>query len=288
MADIRLSIDSAQIVVPDNLPLHDALTRTTHMGIGAHHDDLEIMAIDGILRCFQRQDRWFTGVVMTDGRGSSRTGTYQDYDDDAIQIVRTQEQIKAATVGEYGAQVMLDFPSARVKDPDDRSPVDDLRTVLAIARPEVVYTHNLTDKHTTHVGVAARTIEAIRTLPRDQRPRRVVGCEVWRDLDWLTLPDKVVFDVSAQENLQMALVNVFDSQISGGKRYDLATMGRRRAHATFHESHDSDTATGLVFGMDLTPLIVDDTLSVLDYASAYVERFMQDVRQRILRVTKSK
>ncbi len=37
--------------------------------------------------------------------------------------------------------------------------------------------------------------------------------------------DKVAFDLSAQENLQMALLGVFDSQISGGKRYDLATMG---------------------------------------------------------------
>ncbi|MCK5428285.1 MAG: hypothetical protein KAI94_02380, partial [Anaerolineales bacterium] len=60
-------LDTAEIFVPDNLPPEEALARTTHMAIGAHQDDLEIMAIDGILQCFQRKDRWFTGVVATNG-----------------------------------------------------------------------------------------------------------------------------------------------------------------------------------------------------------------------------
>ncbi|MFW5708846.1 MAG: PIG-L deacetylase family protein [Chloroflexota bacterium] len=285
MEDINFSIESAQVVVPDSLPPGEALARTTHMGIGAHQDDLEIMAIDGILRCFQRSDRWFTGVVVTNGRGSARIGLYEQYTDDDMQAVRTREQIKAAIVGEYSAQVMLDFPSSRLKDPSDKGPVDDLTQLLSLAQPEVVYTHNLADKHTTHIGVVTRTIQAIRGLPPEKRPRYVYGCEVWRDLDWLTLADKVVFDVSEHEALQMALVGLFDSQISGGKRYDLATMGRRRAHATYHESHDSDAATGLVFGMDLTPLAHDETLDILEYATGYLKRFMDDVRQRIQSVT---
>jgi len=60
---------------------------------------------------------------------------------------------------------------------------------------------------------------------------------VWRDLDWLVDSDKAPFDVSEHENLQAALLGVFDSQIAGGKRYDLASMGRRRANATYFESH---------------------------------------------------
>ena len=67
---------------------------------------------------------------------------------------------------------------------------------------------------------------------------------MWRDLDWLMDADKVVFDVSAHENLQAALLGVFDSQICGGKRYDLATMGRRRANATYFASHGVDVSTG--------------------------------------------
>ena len=53
----------------------------------------------------------------------------------------------------------------------------------------------------------------------------------------------------------MSLLGVFDSQVCGGKRYDLATMGRRRANATYLASHGVDESTSLIFGMDLTPLM---------------------------------
>ena len=69
--------------------------------------------------------------------------------------------------------------------------------------------------------------------------------------------DKVVFDCSAHESLQAALLGVFDSQICGGKRYDLATMGRRKANATYFESHGVDEAQQLAYAMDLTPLVAD-------------------------------
>ena len=85
--------------------------------------------------------------------------------------------------------------------------------------------------------------------------------------------DKVVFDVSAHENLQAALLGVFDSQICGGKRYDLATLGRQKAHATYYASHGVDEATGFTFGMDLTPLIVDPAKDVASYVQEFVERF---------------
>jgi hypothetical protein len=111
------------------------------------------------------------------------------------------------------------------------------------------------------------------------------GCEVWRDLDWMLDEDKVAFDCSVQENLQMALVGVFDSQVTGGKRYDLATMGRRRAHATYHTSHDTDVATGLVFAMDLTPLVEGVDKDISAYVQGYIERFAEDVRQRLNSVT---
>jgi len=63
---MKLSQMSAEIFVPDQLPLQEALSRTTHLGVGAHHDDLEFMAAHGILECFARADRWFTGVVVSD------------------------------------------------------------------------------------------------------------------------------------------------------------------------------------------------------------------------------
>ena len=139
---------------------------------------------------------------MTDGRGSPRIGLYEKYTDDEMHAVRIQEQKKAAAVGEYAAQILLDYPSRMVKNPADMGPVEDLLAVLQAARPKFVFTHNLADKHDTHVSVALRLIAAIRRLPKPERPEHLYGCEVWRDLDWLSDLDKVVFDLTAHENLQ--------------------------------------------------------------------------------------
>jgi LmbE family N-acetylglucosaminyl deacetylase len=281
---MKLSLDSAEIFVPDGLPAEAALARTTHLAVAAHQDDLEIMAVDGILRCFQRPDRWFCGVVVTNGSGSPRAGLYQDYTDAEMQIVRRQEQKKAAVVGEYGALVLLDHPSAALKDASDDAPARDLLQLLAAARPQVVYTHNPADRHDTHVATALRVVTAIRRLPPGERPGRLYGCEVWRDLDWLADGDKVAFDLSAHENLQAALLSVFDSQIGGGKRYDLATMGRRRANATYFSAHDTDTASAMSFALDLTPLIQGPECDEQDFIQAAIDRFALEVRERIERL----
>lgn len=274
-------LDTAQIYVPDDLTPQEALSRTTHLAIGAHQDDLEIMAIDGILQCFQRQDRWFTGVVVTNGSGSPRDGLYAEYTNEAMRAIRVVEQKKAALLGDYAAQVLLDYPSSAVKDSGNPDVLADLSLILRTAKPEIVYTHNLADKHDTHVGVALKVIQAIRALPETGRPKHVYGCEVWRDLDWMVDTDKVAFDVSAQESLQLALLGVFDSQISGGKRYDLATMGRRRANATYFASHATDIATGMAFAMDLTPLIQNPSMDIVEYVQEHIDRFTSDVKGRL-------
>jgi LmbE family N-acetylglucosaminyl deacetylase len=281
---MKLGLDTAQVYVPDGLPPEEALARTTHLAVSAHQDDLEIMAIDGVLRCFQRNDRWFTGVVMTNGAGSPRDDLYRDYTDEAMRAVRAREQKKAAFVGEYAAQVLLDYPSAAIKKAGEPGPVADLVTVLEAVRPEVVYTHNVADKHPTHVAVALRVIEAARRLPAGSRPKRLYGCEVWRDLNWMRDEDKVRFDTSAHESLQTSLLGVFDSQICGGKRYDLATMGRRKANATYFESHAVDVASGLVFAMDLTPLLEDPERDVVAHVQGFIDGFAKEVLATIASV----
>ena len=272
---------TAELFIPDGTAAEVALARTTHLAVAAHPDDIEIMAADGILRCFRRRDRWFTGVIVTDGSGSPRTGLYADYSDAAMRAVRRKEQEKAAVLGEYSAQLFLDYPSAAVKGERRAEVVEDLVALLEAAQPEIIYTHNLADKHATHVAVALRLIEALRRLPAEKRPRHLYGCEVWRDLDWMCDEDKVALDVSAHENLQMALLGLFDSQIAGGKRYDLATMGRRRAHATYFASHDVDAATGLTFAMELTPLIEDPTLSIEAFVLDFIRRFADEVSRQL-------
>jgi LmbE family N-acetylglucosaminyl deacetylase len=271
--------------VPDGLPVDEALSRTTHLCLAAHQDDIEIMAAAPILACFQQPDQWFTGVVVTDGRGSPRDGIYKDYDDEEMRLVRFKEQRKAAFIGEYAAQIMLDYPSKIIKDASQPDPVSDLVKILQATRPKEVYTHNLADKHDTHVGVALRVIAAIRQLPREERPEKLYGCEVWRDLDWLVDSDKVGFDTSEHESLQAALVGVFDSQIAGGKRYDLATMGRRKANATYFQSHGVDTSLGVSYTMDLTPLVADADLDPAAFTQTFIQRFAEDVAARFQRMS---
>jgi LmbE family N-acetylglucosaminyl deacetylase len=278
---MKLSLQTADVYVPDHVDQASALSRTTHLGIAAHQDDLEIMAADGVLACFQQPDRWFTGVVVTDGAGSPRNGLYRDFTDDEMREVRRTEQKKAADIGEYAAVVLLDHPGPVVRNAADGRPVNDLVELLRASRPTVVYTHNLADKHDTHVAVALRAITAIRRLPAADRPSRLYGCEVWRDLDWVPDDEKVIFDVSANESLRASLVGVFDSQISGGKRYDLATEGRRRAHATYAASHGTDDATACIYALDLTPLVSDDSLDPAAFMRGVLERFREDVERRI-------
>ena len=198
-----------------------------------------------------------------------------------MQEVRRLEQKKAAFVGEYSAVAFLNHPSSVVKSPNNPAAKNDLKSIITAAHPEVIYTHNLADKHDTHIGVTLRTIEAIRELSKDQRPKKLYGCEVWRDLDWLADSDKVLFRLDAHENIANSLVGVFDSQIAGGKRYDLATQGRRRAHATYYQSHSVDAAQLVNFGIDLTPLIEDDKLDPVEFVVAFIRRFSEDVSARV-------
>jgi LmbE family N-acetylglucosaminyl deacetylase len=281
---MRFSLPTAELYVPDGTADDLALSRTTHMAIGAHADDLEIMAFHGIQACYQDPQNWFLGVVVTDGGGSARDGAFARFSDDEMKQVRRVEQKRAADLGAYGACVLLDFPSAAVKAHRDARTVADLAALLEATRPAIVYTHNFADKHDTHVAVALKTLAAIRSLAPEFRPRKLYGCEVWRDLDWLPDPLKVALDVGANEELQRRLLEVFASQIGGGKRYDLATLGRRKAHATYHESHGTDVATGLTFAMDLTPLVEEPTSDPALFVQGLLNTFSEDVLNRVARL----
>ena len=279
---MKFSHPSADIYLPDPTVTPDAaLARTTHLCVAAHQDDIEIMAYHGIAECFGQTDKWFSGVVVTNGAGSPRSGIYGNYTDAQMQAVRFQEQRKAALVGEYSIQLQLAHPSSAVKDRTHAAVQSDLLAIFTAANAEVVYLHQPADKHDTHIGVLAHSLAALRQLPAERRPKRVLGCEVWRDLDWMIDSDKQVLDAGRFPNLAMALVGVFDSQITGGKRYDLATAGRRVAHATYHTSHATDQYQGISWAMDLTPLVENPELSLADYTLGYVDRLKQDIAARL-------
>jgi LmbE family N-acetylglucosaminyl deacetylase len=274
----------ADVFVPDGASVDMALARTTHLGLAAHADDLEFFAWPGIDACFGRTDQWFTGIIVTDGAGSPRSGHYARYNAAEMIEVRRIEQRAAAVLGEYSVVVQLAHSSAAIKDPANSTPVEEIAHLLMRMQPQAVYLHNPADRHDTHVAVFLRSVAALRALPTTNRPARVYGCEGWRDLDWLVGPDKIALAAGNRPHIQAALAGAFDSQIAGGKRYDLAVQGRRLAHATFHDSHATDRETGLTFAMDLTPLIQDDALDPVTFTLGYVERLAADVRARLERL----
>ncbi len=274
-ADIHVP---AQVSAPD-----EALARVTHLCVAAHQDDIEIMAHAGICDCLGTPGKAFGGVVVTNGAGSPRGGPYARLTDDQMQDARREEQRRAAEMGGYAIQLQLAHPSADVKAPGHAGVAADLRAIFSGCRPEVVYLHNPADKHDTHIAVLLRCLEALRALPPGQRPPRVLGCEVWRDLDWLVDSDKVALDSGRHPELARALLAVFDSQVSGGKRYDLAALGRREAHATFHTSHATDRMAGITWAMDLTPLVQNPSIPIEDFVAAHLERFRKDVAGRLAR-----
>jgi LmbE family N-acetylglucosaminyl deacetylase len=248
--------------------------KITRLCIAAHQDDVELLAYSPILDCYNNPDQAFVAVVTADGAGSARTGIYKDYTDEQMAQVRIKEQKQAADVGQYLELHLLKYPSSKIKDPKDTDIVNDYIKILKDTQPEIVYTHNLADKHPTHLGVVTKVIKAIRSLDKNIRPKTLYGVEVWRDLDWLDDKTKVL----------LALLGVFDSQIAGGKRYDLAAEGRRLANATFFESHSVDQYTKLNYAVDLTPLIKDDNLDITDYILSFIDQFKNNVKSALKNV----
>ena len=275
--------DGADCFIPDGVSIDAALARTTHLGVGAHQDDLEIMAFHGIAACFPSGDRWFTGLTCTDGTGGLRAGAYRDASAHALRGVRRSEQRAAAVIGRYGAMVQLDYPSDDLRSGVYQPLVNDLRQLLLAAMPEVLYTHSLADRHATHLAVALHVIRALRELPQAQQPRHVYGCEVWGSLDWLVDNDKVVLDVSGREHLANALIGLYDSQIDSAKRYDRATIGRRRSNAVYLESHGEAQGEQVIFAMDLKPLISNHALDPMSHVGQLFERARDAARERLER-----
>jgi hypothetical protein len=266
----------ADIFVPGGGNWRDALSSVSHLGIGAHADDLEFMAFHGIEECRRGGGR-FAGVILTDGAGSVGGAA-------ELREVRRAEQREAAKIGGYAVIIQLGLSSAQLKDPKDKTARALLDEILRYTRPKIIYSHNPADRHDTHVAACLRTIDALRALPADRRPQKVYGCELWRDLDWLSGEDRVRLDCGNDEKFASALNAVFRSQIEGGKRYDLAVLGRRHAQATFDDAHRADEAVMITLAMDLMPLVSNPALSIEEFTMGAVDRFRSDVRDRLARM----
>ena len=52
---MQFNKEISDLYVPDSLGADEALSRTTHLAVGAHQDDLEIFAYHGIAECYQKR-----------------------------------------------------------------------------------------------------------------------------------------------------------------------------------------------------------------------------------------
>jgi hypothetical protein len=62
-------------------------------------------------------------------------------------------------------------------------------------------------------------------------------------------------------------------------------MGRRRANATYFESHGVDETLGMSYGMDMTPLMYDPNLTPVDFVLDLIQRFEREVKGRLNRLS---
>lgn len=265
-----------RIEVPDGTDPLVALARTTDLAVVAHPDDLELSVVAPLLACRDDPDRWFTGVVCTDGAGSVRPPDMAALDNEAFAAVRATEQVAAARAAGMSAVVLVGLPSDVVRQPGDghRQLVDTVAAVVEACAPDVVHTHDPADPHATHVAVLAAVVSALRTLAPDRRPRQLVGWEGWRSVDWAPRGDRVAIDV-ADGDAADALVRMHTSQVAT-KRYDIASRGRRQAHATFADHRAGDEAAEVALGVDLTTLL-DDTTDPVAAVAAMVQAFADGV-----------
>ncbi|NBS49341.1 MAG: PIG-L family deacetylase [Verrucomicrobia bacterium] len=277
---MKFSQPSADLYAPGGKDPWAGLSSTTHLGIGAHADDLEILAFPGIAACFQHPKNRFSGIVVTDGAGAPRSGPFAQTSDVELIQLRRAEQRRAADLGHYASVIQLAHPSPAVRQSDRSALIGDLVKIFEAAQPQTLYLHNPADRHETHIAVLLACIEALRQLPESSRPKEIYGCEVWGDLDWVPSSQVVRLPCPAPETLGTSLLDCFQSQIAGGKRYDRAALGRRYAQATFGNPNQPDSEQEIVLALDLRPLL-DTNLSLQNFLAPIFDLFRTQTLARI-------
>ena len=109
---MKFNKPAAELFIPDGAKDEEALSRTTDLCIAAHQDDIEIMAFGPAVKCYSLADKWFTGVVVTDGAVRLEAVFMRDTDEEMKQV-RITEQKNAASVGGYAAQFLLGTAARR-------------------------------------------------------------------------------------------------------------------------------------------------------------------------------
>jgi LmbE family N-acetylglucosaminyl deacetylase len=270
---------NAQIWLPKKRALDKLPQKITHMAIGAHCDDLEIIGLDGIVKHFKKRGNNFFGVIVSNSQGGPIHPKFKHYSPSKIEKIREEEQIKAAQIGKYKGVAFLRYPSVKIKDPKSSPEIEEkIRELAEYLNPQIIYTHSLFDKHPTHIAVSLRTIEALRNSA--VKPEKLYGVSVWGSLNWLSQDKQVVFNLSSYEKLILKLLRVFKSQRFGPHKHDQALLSKMRADAIYLKTHEFTKHTSLIKAVDLSPLI-HKNLSLDDYLKSYISDLERTLFERI-------
>lgn len=251
---------------------------TNLLAIGAHHDDIEVMAMDGILKAYGSKKYSFYACVLSDGVNCVKSGKYAELTDKEMIETRNQEQTRASQIGEYADLKMLKYSQEDIENDEKGKIVKEIRQMILDIKPDIVYTHNIFDKSPMHKMTCKRVIEAILGLEEEDRPRLVYGCEIFRSLDWLPDKYKVVFDLSENKELQSRLIGVYDTRAEQARNYNKAIVGRKIAHAIFGtQNTDIEEEKLIWYGINLTPVIAKN-IDLKDYCT----RILSDYNKEML------
>lgn len=264
-----------EVFIPSAINESEALQRTSHLAIVAHQDDQEIMAFHGIKECIDSEDLWFSGIVMTNGSGSPRTGEYANFTDEEMVEERYKEQREAANLGKYSAQVFLGFPSSDIKA-QSTVVYEKLKSYILKTKPKIIYTHNIFDKHITHIACTNYVLKILREISEEYRAEKIYACEVWRALDWLPDEHKTVLNNNDESGLDKKLCDSFKSQVVGGKDYSTASIARRLSNATFLDSHSVDELKKASYHLDLTSFVYSSQ-SLINYSNQILEDYKNEL-----------
>ncbi len=254
-----------------------AKKRTRTLAIGAHPDDIEFMCLDPIIR--HRNAGSFGGLIVTSGSGSLRAPQHARLSPTEYAELRWEEQKMAAKIGGYAFVDSLNVESAEIKsDAGLAALTQKLKEFLIDFEIDELYMHQPFDRHASHVRVAFAVLTALRSLPVERRPKQVLGCEVWRNLDWAPKSSKVLRPLSAAGlDLQVRLAEVFKSQADPkeAKDYVSALVGRKTANAVFQEGLVGDSGVAQEVYIDLKPW-VESKLSWSELGREYLRKFQQE------------
>jgi LmbE family N-acetylglucosaminyl deacetylase len=262
---------------PQGLSPTEAKSRVRVLAVGAHPDDLEFMCLEPIARC--RTKKNFGGLIVTSGSGSLRAPEHANLSASEFAEIRWEEQKKAARLGDYAFVDSLNVESGTLREVSGLARLaDTLENYLADLNLESLYMHQPFDRHASHVRVCFALLEALRRLPKSKRPKQILGCEVWRNLDWSPKSSKQLRPLTrADLELQVLLAEVFVSQANPktAKNYVEALVGRKTANAVFQEGLTQDSGVAVEVFVDLAPW-VDSKLSWRELGDKVLNEFREE------------